>query len=339
MDNTITQTNSSAPFPAYGALPDNIDGFGFLTEEEPAAAVSTEVNTAPNNPGYWEYTRTTFASPKPLGTIRLEIATGFNNMSVDFKQSRQHVCGYAGSVVSLGALIEFEVSIFAEGSGHMVEVRHMYGCRFAFGHFAENFAKELKVVYQGGGREIPFAPPPLPADFPVIEIPYDAVAQNCQFLHDRIEKGAPRESVLQGLRSISSMASDPTHASQFEAGGHAGVLAVRTAAIFNESGGDTEVRVTAMHAFANIAELKNALVPSAEINTSVLNGGLKDENFHVKDHAVRAALGLAQNGDLVKIMIEEGIDEAIKELDDEMGPEKAAIKKNIQKLAAIFRGN
>lgn len=294
--------------PVYGALPDDLDGFGILADPAEVARPEVdrpEVKIAPKNPGYWQYTRTTFPSPKPLKDLRAEIVKGFKDLSVDFGFSEQHICGYAGSVVSLNALVEFEVSIFAEDSGHMVEVRHMYGCHFAFGHFAENFAKELKVVYQGGGRAIPFAPPPLPADFPVIEIPDSAVAQNCKFLHGRIEKGAPRESVLQGLRSIGSMACDPTHASQFKASGHAVVLTTQMLEIFNKSGTDNEVRVTAMVALANIANVKGLPNPFKQGLVESLKPSIEAENAHIKQWSAKAALGIANNDSEMKKYLDE----------------------------------
>ena len=222
------------------------------------------------------------------------IIGAFNNLFVDFARSRQHICGYAGSVVSLGVLVEFEVSIFAKGSGHMVEVRHIHGCRFAFGNFADNFAKELGVVYEGGGRSISFAPPSLPADFSNIEVPVSVEVQNCDFLHSRIEQGAPRESVLQGVRSVGAMASDEEQKRQFETGGHAIKLANQTATIFKKSD-DIEIRVAAIFTLANIVELKSVCDSIRTIIGSILveTDAVNDPNAHVRREATRAAVALS----------------------------------------------
>jgi hypothetical protein len=83
MSSLLLTTASAAPFPAYGAFPTDIDGFGILYEEVDKLSIGNmrtnveiaraeddparpDVNTAPLNPGYWQYTRTTFASPEQL---------------------------------------------------------------------------------------------------------------------------------------------------------------------------------------------------------------------------------------------------------------------------------
>lgn len=81
--------------------------------------------------------------------------------SVTYEPSEEQPCAYDCKVMRQFSLVEFELRIFGDAKQHLVEVRHMRGCRYAFSEASEDLAKELKVSFPGAGKPLARAPPAL----------------------------------------------------------------------------------------------------------------------------------------------------------------------------------
>jgi hypothetical protein len=264
---------------------------------------------APNIPIYWgDLARTHFfTDERLLPTIRKLTRTFYRN-SVDFGPSKEHQCGYACTAVYKGATIEFEVCIFSQNGRHIVEIRHMMGCRFSFSHFAEVLAMDLGVVFSGGGRPLPFGPPPLPADFPVVEQPESAERDACHFVSELISNGSPSYMIIQGLRSAGSMTLDKSRIKLFMADGHGLPIMENIIELFKKMDGDFEIQIIAMWALANVAEVSNAsIILLDKLAEPFIVDAITSTNAHVRREALRATAALSKYDNLAKKLVKANI--------------------------------
>lgn len=229
------------------------------------------IERAPYRPIYWgDYARTSYETADDVPAIRKKLEAAFAAHNVRASSSSQHCCGYSCSVFS-ETLLEFEVGIFEEKTvpvTHTVEFRHMYGCRYDGSHFITKLGESVGMVFPG--RPLPMGPPPLPFQ----EEPSEAaVLQMCDFVYDLISAGSPRSMVVQGLRSVSNMAS--SNPKRFS--GPAYKLIAQTVLTLERFKEDDEMRMAAMCAIASMAKA----VPD-ELLTAALEEGKLDENPHVR---------------------------------------------------------
>ena len=259
---------------------------------------------APPKP-YADYNlaRTTFATNEPFDPLSAKIEKVFNDLGVEVEKSKDHF--YRCAVEKRGTVISFDVTImldpFDHGAvKHLVEVRHMMGCRFKFGEFAEALAKDLNVIYLGGGRRIPFNPPPLPPGFfPEIELSPEEIKMNAvtavSETLERMSRGnATHAEVIQGLQETYYY-KDLSH---FGPGGIAIPLADRAAEIFLATDPvDLEVRCAAMATFAKLSGYPGLDPPlQLRILHLVLNG-LHDPSLLIKMNALKALTGIVDSID------------------------------------------
>ena len=229
------------------------------------------IERAPFKPVYWgDYARTSYETAEDVPTLRRKLEAAFQAHNVTATPSTQHRCGYSCSVFS-ETLIEFEVGIFEERTvtvRHTVEFRQMYGCRYAGGQFITKLGESVGMVFPG--RPMPMGPPPLPFQ----EEPSEAsVLQMCDFVYDLLSAASPRSMVVQGLRSVSNMAtSNPKRFS-----GPAYKLIAQTVLAFERFKEDDEMRMAAMCAMANMARA----FPDELLSAALAEGRL-DENPHVR---------------------------------------------------------
>lgn len=231
--------------------------------------MSTE--RAPFRPIYWgDYARTSCETTDDVPAIRRKLETAFQAYHVTATPSKEHRCGYSCTVFS-ETFLEFEVGIFEEKTvpvKHTVEFRHMYGCRYDGGNFITKLGESIGMVFPG--RPMPMGPPPLPFQ----EEPSEAaVLRMCDFLNDLISAESPRSMVVQGLRSVSNMAS--SNPKRFS--GPAYKLIGQTVSALERFKEDEEMRMAAMCAIASMAKA----VPN-ELLSVALEEGRLDENPHVR---------------------------------------------------------
>ena len=259
---------------------------------------------APLKP-YVDYnlTRTTFATNELFGPLRANLKKVFNDLGVEVEKSKDHF--FQCRVEVRGTVIYFDVTIMVDPAGHgsvkhLVEVRHMMGCRFKFGEFAENLAKDLKVVYLGvGGRPIPFKPPPLPTGFfPEIELSPEDIKMNAEAAVAEtlrmMEKTVTHEDVTQGLQATYYY-KDLAH---FGPGGIAIPLAERAAEIFHDAPPEyLDIRCAAMATVAKSAGYPD-LDPTLQIRIlHVVLGALHDPSLLIKMNALKALTGIVNSVD------------------------------------------
>jgi hypothetical protein len=106
--------------------------------------------------------------------LQKNLEAGFTTSSVAFAASETQPCAYDCSVVRELSVVEFEVRIFSteEKPSHLVEVRHMRGCRYAFSEASTDLANVLKVTFVGMAKnksKLLSGPPPLPDS--LLELP------------------------------------------------------------------------------------------------------------------------------------------------------------------------
>jgi len=127
-----------------------------------------ELASAPPLPFFVRPVRTSFRSAAALETLQEDLEVGFAACSVAFSPSETQPCAYDCSVVRELSVVEFEVRIFstAEKPRHLVEIRHMRGCRYAFSEASTDLASQLKVAFVGVGAcnksKLLSGPPPFP---------------------------------------------------------------------------------------------------------------------------------------------------------------------------------
>jgi hypothetical protein len=257
--------------------------------------VGPDEGTALPKPFYVNCVRTTYITPDPLNTLLTKLVDTFHTFSVDFSKSHE-VFGYQCTAVALGAFIEFVIAIFAYNGGHMVEVRRVAGCRFAFGSLSDSFAHFLQITYEGGGHTIPPTPPPLPKTFPLVEIPDWAVRQACTRILDDISPEASRSSILGGLRAVGSTAFDAHQKNLFRAGGYAVPLAVHSVGVFTATPDDLEVQITAIAAIACVAEIDDVDESFVRLLEPIFTAAARHPNLHVRREAFRTIGGNGLKG-------------------------------------------
>ena len=259
---------------------------------------------APPKP-YADYNlaRTTFATNELFDPLRAKMKEVFNDLCIEVDLSRDHF--FQCRVEVRGTVLYFDITILLDpvdqgAVKNLVEVRHMMGCRFKFGEFAEFLAKNLNVVYLGGGgRPIPFQPPPLPPGFfPEIELsPEDvkmnalaAIAETLQMM-DATTKD---DEVIHGLQNTYYY-NDLAH---FGPGGIAIPLAERAVEIFHTAPPEElDIRCAAMATLAKIAAYPD-LDPTLQIRIlHVVLGGLHDPSLLIKMNALKALTGIVNSVD------------------------------------------
>lgn len=224
---------------------------------------------APAVPAYWgALARTSCRTADDVPAVRNTLTTAFAAHDVVFAASAQHRCGYSCSAFP-GTLIEFEVGIFEESrepTRHVVEFRHMFGCRYAASHFITHLGESIGMIFPG--RPLPMGPPPLPNP---IEPSEEAVRQSCDFLRSLIAGDSSRSMVEQGLRSVAA-----TRPHLF-LGPAAGLIAP-TVDVLKRFEDDDEMRMAATFALAAMAKV----CPADMRIAAALARGRLDPNPHVR---------------------------------------------------------
>ncbi len=224
---------------------------------------------APTIPVYWgELARTSCRTADDVPAIRNTLTTAFEAHQVVFAASAQHRCGYSCSAFP-GTLIEFEVGIFEESREpmrHVVEFRHMFGCRYAASHFITSFGESIGMFFPG--RPLPMGPPPF---MDSIEPSEAAVRQSCDFLRSLLASDSSRSMVEQGLRSVAA-----TKPLLFL--GPAACLISPTVDVLKRFEDDDEMRMAATFALASMAKV----CPGDMRIAAALAKGRLDQNPHVR---------------------------------------------------------
>jgi hypothetical protein len=309
-------------------------------------------DVAPPKPSYLELERTTYKTTRPLAMVKEHLKTAFPEVSFDWKESTEHPCGYECTAMQLLSRIELEVCIFSEGPAHLVEVRRLFGCPYAFSEAASDLAKQLKVKWVGSSAhfKMPFAPPPLPAGValepppgfsgPVLT-PEQYAAQACAQVLSLLSSESPRSMRLQGARAAGKFADDDTDGRLFAAGCPGVHIAVRLVELVQTEQAATKypdavLHCVAMGAIANIANKPHVCLEwSAGPVGSVIIKGITDNAAHVGREALHAAVGLMNRG-ISKEMFKRIKLEIQTILDTSESPHRDA---NAVKYAGLLMGN
>ena len=270
-------------------------------------------DVAPPTPSYLGLERTTYKTTRPLATVKEHLEAAFPEVSFDWKESTEHPCGYECTAMRLLGRIELEVCIFSEGPAHLVEVRHLFGCRYAFSEAASDLAKQLKVDWIGGSGDfkMPFAPPPLSASValepppgfsgPVLT-PEQYAAQACAQVLSLLSSESPRSMRLQGARAAGKFAADDSEGMLFAAGCPGVHIAARLVELAHAEQAATKDpdpgwHCVAMAAIANITALPHACpVWFNGLVIEVVSKGVNHSDYHVQHQSKLAADGLVNRG-------------------------------------------
>lgn len=263
---------------------------------------------APFKPDYLELARTTFPSPKKLDTLRSDLNRAFPACSIDVLGAAEDFpCGYACTALRLHSVVEFEVCIFAQPlpkTGHLVEVRHLMGCRYAFSQAAADLTKCLGVDFSEGFKPLAFGPPPLPAGFtpPSADFVPLALPGPCTVCLALLAPESSCTDQIQGARAAAALAAPhdgistapccDQEAHYFAAGGEGCAVADRILVVAVEAD-SAELRAVAAAAMANIAALAHAAPYWLIRATAVVAKLAEDESLHVRREALRAGASLA----------------------------------------------
>jgi len=164
---------------AESALFDLTPGVGFAASAALFQHAASEP-TAPLLPFYLRPAATSFQSTKPLARLCRELEATWPVLGVTSLPDEMGdgaaplATAWACSVESSAGSCEFEVRVFDCGDArhHLVELRALDGCRFAFSRVAAALAQQLLVAYTGGSaagaaptpfRALPSEPPAFPA--------------------------------------------------------------------------------------------------------------------------------------------------------------------------------
>ena len=241
-------------------------------------------------PMSYDYTHTTFFFTEPLSDLVQRLEDVFRTLSVDVMQCTRVKYWYACTAMNNGSFLRFEVTLFGHEDGHMVELRPLSGCPFAFSHFAYDVARAMGTTFIGGGKPIPMSPPAFDDPFP--EITDAAKRDTCRFVLDTLATDASWRTIMQGLRRMGAMAADEKPAEYFYKGGYGVPLALRAATFYTLSKGDHEARAITMNALAEVVSLPNVCPSVAEAVVLLLPEALHDPNMHVRKDAQRIAAAL-----------------------------------------------
>ena len=264
--------------------------------------------TAPPKLTYYDLERTTYKTTKPLAEVEKDLKAAFPEVSFHGTTSSEHPCGYQCTAMRLLGRIEIEICIFSDGASHLVEIRHLFGCRYAFCEAASDLAKQLKVDWISGPAEfkMPYAPPPLPAGVALepppeftgkILTPEQYAQQTCEAMFPCLSGGG--EFQLDNIRAAGMLAEGDTDGMFFAKGCPGIRIAECLGDLVKAEQGrgmnnhiSKEIKAVCMGALANIASLQHADLKTLSSLVNPVVKGIKDECYHVRHEALRAALGL-----------------------------------------------
>ena len=232
--------------------------------------------------------------------------------------------------------VRLEVRVFATDDGgprHLVEIRHLRGCRHAFAEGAADLAAELRVEFEGsksGAGGLFRSPPPI-SDSALFEMELDSTPgegekasnddederRTALHLLALMSPESDWTSQVAGCRAVGALAlevadrgaSHRNHRTPFASGGVWLELATRVQSLAHpetsarKSGISDELRgelqSVAMAAVANVAKLEHVCGEWLEQAVRTASGALLDDandDVHVKREALRAAHVLAVRG-------------------------------------------
>jgi len=267
-------------------------------------------DSAPLKPSYIYLVQTTFKTTLPLSEAITQLEAAFPRVSFDWTASSEHPCVYECTAVRLRGLVELEICIFYDGANHLVEIRHLSGCRYAFSEAASDLAEQLKVDWIGGSAafRMPFAPPPLPAGVALepppgftgkILTPKQYAAQACEPVLSLLGQESPHFMQLQGARAAGGFAAGDTEGMLFAEGCPGIPIAIRLIEIIQNEQAlnppDTNTIITIICALANIIRLPR-VCPRLVSNPNLIkiaNEAIKNEEYHAKREGIQIAFLLA----------------------------------------------
>jgi hypothetical protein len=171
---------------ADSALFELTPGFGFTASAALFQHPATEP-TAPLLPFYLRPSATSFQSTKPLARLCRELEAAWPVLGATASPVEMGDCAAAPLATAWACCVEnsvgsceFEVRVFDCGDArqHLVEVRSLDGCRFAFSGVAAALAQHLRVAYTGGSAAgaVPAAFRALPSEPPVFPVGHEIPA-------------------------------------------------------------------------------------------------------------------------------------------------------------------
>lgn len=189
-------------------------------------------------PFYLRTARTSFRSPKPLPQLLKDISGALEAKNIEVEvENAAEPCRLSCSAVRLLSVVAFEIRVFTcdagPGGKHLVEMRGLSGCRYAFSDLAADLASHLKVSYVGATgkpKAAAFCPPAFPADAAAVldmpslklassdvkppaapaETPGTPEDEACTAIHVAalLVAGADEESLVAGCRACGSLAAE-----------------------------------------------------------------------------------------------------------------------------------
>jgi hypothetical protein len=281
---------------------------------------------APPFPAYLDLAPSHFASAKPLGALRRDLLGAFAACSVDAVPpgANGHPCAWDCSALDSTSSCAFEVAVFAASAGgHVVELRRLDGCRYAFSAVLAKLSAHLMVAIPGGAAAR-WGPPPLPASFATRPAPEPQAAaaaeaaaarQTGAYFCELLELTAPRAMQLAGLRAVARTAtalrtanegalaldSDRTFAGAVLAAVPTAVVALSERAVGAAASSacedDPELAAAALAAL--VALVANGLGGAGNLAACRLAvaGAALGQPYHVRREALTLAEALAGSGE------------------------------------------
>lgn len=105
-------------------------------------------------PNYVRPSRTSFHSKRPLSTIVQDMTKGFQSNYIEFSTLCENF-SWECSALRLHTTISFEVRVFQTPAGaHLIELRHLSGCRHSFSSVASDLALPFGVKFNSCKRPL-----------------------------------------------------------------------------------------------------------------------------------------------------------------------------------------
>jgi hypothetical protein len=260
----------------------------FALSSPPSTSTVGVQEQAPPIPFYLKVSKTSFHSSKSISVLKPEIEQMFAKNAVKYSSEPNSPFFYDCSMVCLLSLIEFEVRIFSSDKKHLVEFRHLSGCRYGFGEAYKTLAEPFVPVKSFAALK----PPPLfldNVDDELSDLSMPTLQKSVDYEMSMLSDDKNVQAQMNGARVVGS-ADDM----DFSDDGFGLPLANRLTELASSKTEDDELRVVAFGSIAKLTRVEN-------ISNDWLNGAVNtiveavgDDHPHIRRQALQSLETMAK---------------------------------------------
>lgn len=230
---------------------------------------------------------TNFKSSQPIEKICDDLEKAFETTSIKvIGNAKDSLVGFDCSSIRLGGLCEFKVNIHKENdmTEHIIEVSHLYGCRYAFRETFSDLINEMGITLPNFKRTM-YKPP-------VTDIMIEQDPQTCSIIFSMLGDKIPMQMKTQMVRSAGTIVMNENlqYTTYYETGGVGMCIANRLLELacdkyyieYNDSN-----LSELLYAIANICESPNTCIEWLKRVIPICESYIGTE-FHANVEAKRA---------------------------------------------------